>query len=43
MIDYGGGLIFPDAWAQGPPDQPEPEPTDRELWLDEIAPDEDPS
>jgi len=24
MIDYGGGLIFPDAWADGPPDPPEP-------------------
>lgn len=23
MIDYGGGLIFPDSWAYGPPDRPE--------------------
>lgn len=22
-IDYGGGLIFPDSWASGPPDPPE--------------------
>lgn len=23
MIDYGNGLIFPDAWASGPPDGPD--------------------
>lgn len=23
MINYGGGLIFPDSWAYGPPDPPE--------------------
>lgn len=24
IIDYGGGMIFPDSWAGGPPDPPEP-------------------
>lgn len=23
MINYGGGMIFPDSWAYGPPDPPE--------------------
>lgn len=23
MINYGNGMIFPDAWAYGPPDPPE--------------------
>lgn len=25
MINYGNGLIFPDSWAYGPPEYPEPD------------------
>ena len=39
MIELGRGMIFPDSWAYGPPDPPEPD----EEWvrLRDLMDDED--